>query len=150
MGLSGIFLRKNEELRKTDITEVKSLFTGICEKLGYAVKFPERFYYGKTSCVCSVAEGSGSEKSFVMWLYSDTDAVPEYDKIAPDLSSVAIIESISGCEEMIFNILREYFELFPEDYFCDELQWYYTKRSIDRIAQGTDRVDWLYQHPPVV
>lgn len=149
MGLSGIFLRNNDALSGTDLESIKAEFTGICGKLGYTVTFPEEFYYGKTCCDFSVQETAGSDTGFVMWLYSDIDVVPEYDKIAPRLSSVAMIESISGCEEMIFNILREYFELHPEDYFYDELQWYYTKRSIEHIAEGEDRVDWLYQHPTV-
>ena len=146
MGLSGIFLRKNDKLKGITLDALKETFVSICGKLGYRITFPERFYYGRTSCVCSVADAE-SGRGFVMWLYCDTDVASEYAKIAPDLSSVAIIENISECEEMIFDILREYFELFPEDFFYDELQWHYTKNSIDDIALGDDRIDWLYQHP---
>ncbi len=58
-----------------------------------------------------------------------------------------IIENFSGCEKILLDFLFEYLKLNPEDYFYDELKWYYTYEDVVRIKQQKFDPDWCYKNP---
>lgn len=58
-----------------------------------------------------------------------------------------IIEDIEECEKILLDFLYEYFKLNPEDYFWNELDWYYTYDDIMRIKQTEFDSSWCYKNP---
>lgn len=87
-----------------------------------------------------------SEKGFVMYVYEEYDPLDKgnFDWIEKDLGQVVNIESISGCEDMILRILYEYFKIYPDDYFYNEMSWYYDKNDIIKIYESSSWDDWCY------
>ena len=146
MGLDGLILRKKD---KMNLEETKKLMSSILDKLGYYYGMSEKNKRGRKFYTCGVSEYQGSEKGFVMYLYGEQDPFDEgqFDFIECDLGKVLHIEDISGSEDMILKILYEYFKVNPNDYFYNILDWYYTKKEIDRIYNSDDWEDWPYKNP---
>ncbi len=145
MGLGGIILRKKD---KMNLEETKKLMSSILDKLGYYYGMSEKNKRGRKFYTCGVSEYQGSEKGFVIYLYGEQDPFDEgqFDFIECDLGKVLHIEDISGSEDMILKILYEYFKVNPNDYFFDDLDWYFTKKEIDRIYNSDDWEDWPYKN----
>ncbi len=146
MGLGGIILRKKD---KMNLEETKKLMGAIFEKKGYFYGMTEHKNSDRKYYTCGVSEYQGSEKGFVMYLKGEHDPFDEgkFDFIECDLGKVLHIEDISDSEDMLLRILYEYFKVHPNDYFFDDLDWYYTKKEIDRIYNSDDWEDWPYKNP---
>lgn len=84
-----------------------------------------------------------------MYMYSDDDCLDRFDWVLKDgnLIRAIVIEDIAGCEKILLDFLGEYFELNPDDYFYDELKWYYTHGDIIKIKQKEFEPDWCYKNP---
>jgi len=147
MGLDGLILRKKD---KMNLEETKDLMISILERLSYSYSMSEeKNKRGRKYYFCGVGEYRGSEKGFVMYLEGESDPPDRnYEEwIDSDLGKVLHIEDISGSEDMILKILYEYFKVNPNDYFYNILDWYYTKKEIDRIYNSDDWEDWPYKNP---
>ena len=146
MGLGGIILRKKD---KMNLEETKKLMSSILDKLGYYYGMSEKNKRGRKFYTCGVSEYQGAEKGFVIYLYGESNPPDRtYEEwIDSDLGKVLHIEDISGSEDMILKILYEYFKVHPNDYFFDDLDWYYTKKEIDIIYNSDDWEDWPYKNP---
>ena len=84
-----------------------------------------------------------------MYMYSNDDCLDRFDWILKDghLIRAVIIEDFDGCEKILLDFLYEYFNLNPEDYFWDELNWYYTQEDIEKSKQEEFDSDWCYKNP---
>lgn len=146
MGLGGLILKKKDEI---NLNETKDLMVSILEKLNYFYDMSERKHEGETYYICGVNEYPFSEKGFVMYLEDGQNPFDQglFDFIECNLGKAVFIEDVSGSEDMILKILYEYFKVNANDYFFDEMDWFYTKKEIDKIYHSNDWQDWLYKNP---
>ncbi|MBQ8942030.1 MAG: hypothetical protein IJ062_09335 [Firmicutes bacterium] len=150
MGLSGLILRKYEKL---EVETTKKTLLNILDLCG--CKYTSEFHtYSIRNRLYNYYFISVSpqihNKNFVMYLYGDV--VPEYNRnnfefIESDLVKVVSIEDIYGCEEILLKILHEYFKFYPDDFFYNELEWYYDKNIISKIIASSDQKNWCYIKP---
>ncbi len=138
MGLTGSILRKSEIL---SFKETKTITIEILESLKYMVDIMDEDYF-----TISVNK---DDIGFVMYIYSKPHEADEYNfsYIDSGITRAIDIEDISECEEMILRFLKEYFKYFPNDYFDDALDWYYTKKDIDEAFKNGDFHEWCYKPP---
>lgn len=145
MGLSGMILRKTKEL---ELKKTKKRVISILESLGYTCYLWNEDLKGEDYCSISVNERP-YERGFVMWLYGKPDLYDqeEFKWIDSNLNQVINIEDITDREDMILKFLHKYFKYYPNDYFNNEMEWFYTKEDIDRIYDGSDWEYWCYKKP---
>ena len=138
MGLTGSIFRKKELL---SFKETKIITIEILESLKYMVDIMDEDYF-----TISVNK---DDIGFVMYIYSKPHEADEYNfsYIDSGITRAIDIENISECEEMILRFLKEYFKYFPNDYFDDDLDWYYTKKDIDEAFKNGDFHEWCYKPP---
>ena len=138
MGLTGSIFRKKELL---SFKETKIITIEILESLKYMVDIMDEDYF-----TISVNK---DDIGFVMYIYSKPHEADEYNfsYIDSGITRAIDIENISECEEMILRFLKEYFKYFPNDYFDDEYDWYYTKKDIDEAFKNGDFHEWCYKPP---
>ena len=138
MGLTGSIFRKKELL---SFKETKTITIEILESLKYRVGILDEDYF-----TISVNK---DDIGFVMYIYSKPHEADEYNfsYIDSGITRAIDIEDISECEEMILRFLKEYFKYFPNDYFDDDLDWYYTKKDIDEAFKNGDFHEWCYKPP---
>ena len=138
MGLTGSILRKSEIL---SFKETKTITIEILESLKYMVDIMDEDYF-----TISVNK---DDIGFVMYIYSKPHEADEYNfsYIDSGITRAIDIENISECEEMILRFLKEYFKYFPNDYFDDALDWYYTKKDIDEAFKDGNFHEWCYKPP---
>ena len=138
MGLTGSILRKSEML---SFKETKTITIEILESLKYMVDIMDEDYF-----TISVNK---DDIGFVMYIYSKPHEADEYNfsYIDSGITRAIDIEDISECEEMILRFLKEYFKYFPNDYFDDEYDWYYTKKDIDEAFKNGNFHEWCYKPP---
>ena len=144
MGLTGSILRKSEIL---SFKETKTITIEILESLKYRVEILDEYIIEDDYCTISVNKNDSI--GFVMYIYGEVSEADEYNFSYIDscITSVIDIEDISECEEMILRFLKEYFKYFPNDYFDDALDWYYTKKDIDEAFKNGDFHEWCYKPP---
>lgn len=84
-----------------------------------------------------------------MQIYSNDDCLDRFDWILSGghLIRAIIIEDFNECEKILLDFLYEYFKLNPEDYFWDELDWYYTQEDIIKLKKEEFDSDWCYKNP---
>ena len=143
MGLTGSILRKSEML---SFKETKTITIEILESLKYRIKLWNEDLRGKDYCTISVGK---DDIGFLMYIYGEVSEADEYNfsYIDSGITRAIDIENISECEEMILRFLKEYFKYFPNDYFDDDLDWYYTKKDIDEAFKNGDFHEWCYKPP---
>ena len=144
MGLTGSILRKSEML---SFKETQKIVVEIFESLKYRIKLWNEDLRGKDYCTVSV--NKDNDIGFVMYMYKEVSEADEYNfsYIDSGITRAIDIENISECEEMILRFLKEYFKYFPNDYFDDALDWYYTKKDIDEAFKNGDFHEWCYKPP---
>ena len=144
MGLTGSILRKSEML---SFKETQKIVVEIFESLKYRIKLWNEDLRGKDYCTVSVNKNDSI--GFVMYIYGEVSEADEYNfsYIDSGITRAIDIENISECEEMILRFLKEYFKYFPNDYFDDALDWYYTKKDIDEAFKNGDFHEWCYKPP---
>lgn len=138
MGLTGSIFRKKELL---SFKETKTITIEILESLKYRVGIMNEDYF-----TISVNK---DDIGFIMYIYSKPHEADEYNfsYIDSGITRAIDIEDVSGCEDMILLFLKEYFKYFPNDYFDDDLDWYYTKKDIDEAFKNGDFHEWCYKPP---
>ena len=138
MGLTGSIFRKKELL---SFKETKTITIEILESLKYMVDIMDEDYF-----TISVNK---DDIGFIMYIYSKPHEADEYNfsYIDSGITRAIDIEDISECEEMILRFLKEYFKYFPNDYFDDEYDWYYTKKDIDEAFKNGNFHEWCYKPP---
>lgn len=143
MGLTGSIFRKKDLL---SFKETKEIAIKILKSLKYRIKLWNEDLKGKDYCTISVNK---DDIGFVMYIYGKVSAADEYNfsYIDSGITRAIDIEDVSRCEEMILLFLKEYFKYFPNDYFDDDLDWYYTKEDIDRAFKKGDFHEWCYKPP---
>ena len=144
MGLTGSILRKSEML---SFKETKKIAVEILESLNYRIMLWNQDMKGEN--YCTISANKDDDIGFVMYIYGEVSEADEYNFSYIDscITSVIDIEDISECEEMILRFLKEYFKYFPNDYFDDALDWYYTKKDIDEAFKNGDFHEWCYKPP---
>ena len=143
MGLTGSILRKSEML---SFKETKTITIEILESLKYRIKLWNEDLRGKDYCTISVGK---DDIGFLMYIYGKPHEADEYNfsYIDSGITRAIDIEDIFECEEMILRFLKEYFKYFPNDYFDDEYDWYYTKKDIDEAFKNGNFHEWCYKPP---
>ena len=144
MGLTGSILRKSEML---SFKETKKIAVEILESLNYRIMLWNQDMKGEN--YCTISANKDDDIGFVMYIYGEVSEADEYNFSYIDscITSVIDIEDISECEEMILRFLKEYFKYFPNDYFDDDLDWYYTKKDIDEAFKNGNFHEWCYKPP---
>ena len=144
MGLTGSIFRKKELL---SFKETKKIAIEILESLKYRVEILDEYIIEDDYCTISVNKNDNI--GFVMYIYGEVSEADEYNfsYIDSGITRAIDIEDISECEEMILRFLKEYFKYFPNDYFDDEYDWYYTKKDIDEAFKNGDFHEWCYKPP---
>ena len=127
--------------------ETQKIVVEIFESLKYRIKLWNEDLRGKDYCTVSV--NKDNDIGFVMYIYGEVSEADEYNfsYIDSGITRAIDIEDISECEEMILRFLKEYFKYFPNDYFDDDLDWYYTKKDIDEAFKNGDFHEWCYKPP---
>lgn len=153
MGLSGIILKKKEN---TDIYKLISDVKKAAEEAGLEPRInsilsdslDEEGVY-TTANIANTYEDVLGAQQWLMYIYSNDDCMDRFDWIVMEgqLIRAIIIEDIGECEEILLDFLYEYFKLNPEDYFWNELDWYYTHDDIARIKQREFDSAWCYKNP---
>lgn len=152
MGLSGIFLKRRQEI---DYPQIMEDIIQILNDIGY-IYYCERekgtiesINYEYDCFRVNVWETENSEKQWLMYIYGKEDErlKPTFDWIrkGAELNRVIIIEDFSRCEDMLLRFAHGYLKRFPEDIFFDELDWYYTKVDIDTIIKKPFDKSWCYK-----
>ena len=143
MGLTGSIFRKKELL---SFKETKKIAIEILESLKYSIIPWNEDLKGEDYCTVSVNK---DDIGFIMYIYSKPHEADEYNFSYIDscITSVIDIEDISECEDMTLLFLKEYFKYYPNDYFIDEFDWYYTKKDIDEAFKNGDVHEWCYKPP---
>ena len=144
MGLTGSIFRKKELL---SFKKTKKIAVKILKSLKYRVEILNEYIIEDDYCTISVNKNDNI--GFVMYIYGKSSEADEYNfsYIDSGITRAIDIEDISECEEMILRFLKEYFKYFPNDYFDDDLDWYYTKKDIDEIFKNGDFHEWCYKPP---
>ena len=144
MGLTGSILRKSEML---SFKETKKIAVEILESLNYRIMLWNQDMKGEN--YCTISANKDDDIGFVMYIYGEVSEADEYNfsYIDSGITRAIDIENISECEEMILRFLKEYFKYFPNDYFDDDLDWYYTKKDIDEAFKNGDFHEWCYKPP---
>ena len=144
MGLTGSIFRKKELL---SFKETKTITIEILESLKYRVEILDEYIIEDDYCTISVNKNDNI--GFVMYIYGEVSEADEYNFSYIDscITSVIDIEDISECEDMTLLFLKEYFKYYPNDYFIDEFDWYYTKKDIDEAFKNGDFHEWCYKPP---
>ena len=139
MGLTGSILRKSKLLSFKETTIIS---TEILRSLNYRLTL----LYENTK-YCNISVNKNDDIGFIMYIYGRVSEADEYNfsYIDSNITSVIDIEDISECEEMILLFLKEYFKYYPNDYFYNELDWYYTKKDIDEAFKKGDFHEWCYK-----
>ncbi|MCM1500694.1 MAG: hypothetical protein NC124_19705 [Clostridium sp.] len=154
MGISGVFLKKEEEIDYPQIAEdiIQVLndigYSYYCEHRKGIIKDINREY---DHFQINVWETENFEKQWLMYVYGkeDENLKPTFDWIekGAELARVIIIEKFSECEDMLLRFAHGYFKTYPDDFFWDELDWYYTKADIDAIMAEPFDKNWCYKKP---
>lgn len=156
MGLSGIILKKKENI---DIYKLISDVKKAAEEAGLEPRInsilsgslDEEGVY-TTANIANTYEDVPEAQQWLMYIYSNDDCMDRFDWIVMEghLIRAIIIEDIEECEEILLDFLCEYFKLNPEDYFWNELDWYYTHDDILRIKQNEFDSAWCYKNPKLL
>jgi len=143
MGLTGSILRKSERL---SFEETKEITVKIFKSLNYMIFQWNEDLRGEDYCTISADK---DDIGFVMYIYGKASEADEYNfsYIDSGITRTIDIEDVSECEEMILLFLKEYFKYYPNDYFDDEFDWYYTKKDIDDAFKKGDFHEWCYKPP---
>ena len=153
MGLSGIILKKKED---TDIYKLIQDVKEAAEKAGLEPRIKSTLFESldgegvyTTANIADTYEDILGAQQWLMYMYSNDDCLDRFDWILKDghLIRAVIIEDFDGCEKILLDFLYEYFNLNPEDYFWDELNWYYTQEDIEKSKQEEFDSDWCYKNP---
>ncbi|MDE5557907.1 MAG: hypothetical protein K2J32_09520 [Ruminococcus sp.] len=142
MGLTGSILRKSKLL---SFKETKIISAEILRSLNYRLTLLH-----EDTRYCSISVNKKDDDiGFVMYIYGKVREADEYNfsYIASNITRVIDIEDISECEDMILMFLKEYFKYYPNDYFDNELDWYYTKKDIDEAFKNKNFKEWCYEPP---
>ena len=143
MGLTGSVFRKKELL---SLKETKTITIEILKSLKYRVMILDECVTEDDYCTISVDK---DDIGFLMYIYGKPHEADEYNfsYIDSGITRTIDIEDVSECEEMILLFLKEYFKYYPNDYFDDEFDWYYTKKDIDDAFKKGDFHEWCYKPP---
>lgn len=155
MGLSGIILKKKEN---TDIYKLISGVRFAAKQAGLEPRIESTLYDSRdggvytTANIADTYEDIPEAQQWLMYMYSDDDCLDRFDWVLKDgkLICAIIIEDIAGCSKILLDFLFEYLKLNPDDYFWDELKWYYTYEDITRIKQKKFEPDWCYKNPQLL
>lgn len=153
MGLSGLILKKQED---TNIYKLVQDVKEAAEKAGLESRIKPVLFDSldgegvyTIANVANTYEEIPDAQQWVMYLYSNDDCLDRFDWILKNghLIRAVIIEDFDECERILLDFLYEYFKLNPEDYFWDELDWYYTQEDIVKLKQKEFNSDWCYKNP---
>lgn len=153
MGIAGMFLREREKIELYQIVdEVKQ----IVDAIGYVYKrclYHEfKSKYESDYFTINIYEHEGSERQLLVYIF-DKENRDEYNstfdfvKKGAGLEQIINFENFSEHEDMLLKFAYEYFKRFPDDFFYDELDWYYTKADIDAIVEKPYDWRWCYRRP---
>lgn len=149
MGLSGVFLKKRQEIEFPQIVEE---ITKMLNRIGYIYRceYVKSKFTNRDYCIITVLEKKNSEKQFLMYVFEqdeDEDTIFDWIRKGGCLNQVINIENFHDCEDMLLRFAYEYLNKFPNDIFWDDLDWYYTKADIERIMNRPYDKDWCYKNP---
>ena len=155
MGLSGMILKKGNETNihfLIDSIKVASINAGLEARVDS--KLYDSFEGGvyTTANIADTYEDLPEAQQWLMYIYSEDDWLNGMNHPLKDevVMRAVIIEDIYECEKILLDFLYEYFKLNPEDYFYNELKWYYTYDDIARIKQNEFDPDWCYKDPKLL
>lgn len=102
-----------------------------------------------TANIADTYEDIPEAQQWVMYIFSYDDWLDGLDYVLKDqsLMRTILIEDVSGCSRILLDFLYEYLRLNPEDFFYDELEWYYTYEDIVNIKQKEFDPIWCYKNP---
>ena len=155
MGSSGLILKKKEN---TNIYELIHDVKLAAEKSDLEPRIQLTLYDSKdggvytTANIADTYEDIPEAQQWLMYMYSDDDCLDRFDWVLKDgnLIRAIIIEDIAGCEKILLDFLYEYLKLNPEDYFWNELDWYYTYEDIVKIRSKEFDSIWCYKNPHII
>lgn len=67
--------------------------------------------------------------------------------ISPNLYVAILIEDLFDSEDSILEILHEYLQIHPDEYFYAEENWFYNKDNIEKIHESGKWFHWCYKKP---
>lgn len=147
MGQSGHILRENGE------ADLDRLLTGVkqaADAIGYPYSGEQRYpsqSSGREYMTINIWEYMDkAARNFLVYLIADTENFP-YDNLEKGAASIVIVDRFYDCEDMLLKFLHAYLEIFPDDLFYAESDWYYTKADIDRIVSMPYNWSWCYMRP---
>lgn len=150
MGLAGILLKKREFVNVQKIVydlETSALQAGLAFRRGidYEKKEDGSFHYLSVNIADTFAEAE-DQQQMLMYIYniSEDDYLQEFDWIAKGMNMIQIvnIEDFQGCEKILLDFLYEYLKRNPEDYFWNEMDWYYTFDDIVKMKRNEFDPAW--------
>lgn len=155
MGLAGILLKKRELVDVQKIVndlENSALQVGLEFRNGIDCEKNEDGSFNYLSAnIANTFKEVEHQQQMLMYIYniSDDDYLQEFDWIekGKNLIQIINIEDFQGCEKILLDLLYEYFKRNPEDYFWNELDWYYTYDDIARIKKNEFDPAWCYKNP---
>lgn len=146
MGTSGMVLKKvalfNSQNTFREITK-------IMDTLGFKYCFnsisseSSVFHLGVNDPKCN--------SNFCMYIFERPK--PKYMEddvfswISPNLYVAILIEDLFDSEDSILEILHEYLQIHPDEYFYTEENWFYNKDDIEKIYESGKWLHWCYKKP---
>lgn len=152
MGLSGMILKEGTT---TDIDKLISDVKNAAINAGLQPRIDSTLYKDRHGDIYSIGNIANIYKDvpeaqqWLMYINSYDDWLnglehPLKHKI---VMRAVIIEDIGDCRKILLDFLYEYFKINPNDYFFDELDWYYTPEDIARLKQKEFDELWCYKNP---
>lgn len=147
MGQSGHILRENGE---ADLDKLLAGVKQAADAIGYPYSGEERYpsqSSGREYMTINIWEYMDkAARNFLVYLIADTENYP-YDNLEKGAASIVIVDRFYDREDMLLKFLHAYLEIFPDDLFYAESDWYYTKADIDRIVSMPYNWSWCYMRP---
>lgn len=147
MGQSGHILRENGE---ADLDKLLAGVKQAADAIGYPYSGEERYpsqSSGREYMTINIWEYMDkAARNFLVYLIADTENYP-YDNLEKGAVSIIIVDRFYDREDMLLKFLHAYLEIFPDDLFYAESDWYYTKADIDRIVSMPYNWSWCYMRP---
>lgn len=152
MGLAGLVLKKRENV---DISCVIRDVKLAAKRAELEIRVDSELYESwgagvyTTANIADTFEDRPNAQQWLMYVYSDDVDYERFDMVQKGGKLIRImnIENFSECEKMLLDFLYEYLKLNPEDYFWDELDWFYTYEDIVKIKQREFDPNWCYKNP---
>ena len=143
MGQSAVLIR-DENIKLEDlISGVKQAL----DNLGYL--YNEEPYEGYTILYVRENQEYDDRQLLFYLLEKPRDKYVNYDYqwIKKGVMHVVTVDRFYDREDMLLKFVHAYLDIFPNDFFYDEMELYYTKADIDRIWSMPFDYTWCYKNP---